>query len=928
MRKIILVLTFLLQFLQVFGQNLKVLNLRCEYKRDPSGVEAISPAFSWQIDSDQRNVLQSSYEILVSDNLSSLEKNKGNFWKSGKIRSGKSTQVAYQGKPLKAVTSYYWKVRIQDNKGNQSAWSAPAKWQMGLLKEDDWKNAKWIAYEVLPDSSKVILPRSTKPDKFTGSNVLPLLRKSFSISKPVKEAIIFVSGLGQFELYLNGKKVEDHFLDPGWTKYDKQALYVPFDITSALTQGPQVVGVMLGNGFYYVPPVKKRYRKLKTAFGYPKMISRLVVRYEDGTEENIVSDSTWKVSAGPITFSSIYGGEDYNANLEQNGWNTHQFDDRKWKPALETDGPAVLNAQMTEPMKIMDTFSPLSIRAGHRNSWIYDFGQNASGIVQIKARGKKGDTIRMRPVELLNEDGSPKQKQTGSPYYWEYILKGEEDETWQPRFTYYGFRYVELEGATPIGKENPVRNPEVLELSGLHIRNSAERVGSFTSSSELFNKTYTLIDWAIKSNMVSLFTDCPHREKLGWLEQTYLVGNSLKFNYDIINLCKKTLTDIQYSQLESGLVPEIAPEYVIIDWGGDVFRDSPEWGSACIILPWYLYKWYGEEKSLKTGYPVMKKYLKYLETKADGLILSQGLGDWFDIGPNRPGFPQNTPMGVTATATYYYDLIIISKIAGILGLKEDVTEYNTMAKKVKEAFNKKFYNTETKQYATGSQTANAMALYMDLVPDKDRNDVVKNLVKEIKGRNYSLTCGDIGFRYLLRVLEKEGYSDIIFEMNSRSDVPGYGFQLAKGATSLTESWQAIPEVSNNHFMLGHLMEWFFTGLGGIRQSEESVGYDKIIIKPEVVGNITHAKTEYQSVYGKISTDWNSDDDVFELKVQIPTNATAKIYLQAKEGDEITEDNKRLSNQAFKILPPDKGNAVIEVGSGWYHFKVKKSSMNN
>lgn len=372
------------------------------------------------------------------------------------------------------------------------------------------------------------------------------------------------------------------------------------------------------------------------------------------------------------------------------------------------------------------------------------------------------------------------------------------------------------------------------------------------------------------------------------------------------------------SQLENGLVPEIAPEYVKFEWGGDMFRDSPEWGSSCILVAWDLYRSYGDKDALFTNYGMMKRYIAYLASKANGHILSQGLGDWYDLGPNAPGVSQLTPMGVTATAIYYHDLITLSKIANLLGKADDAKAYQTLAIEVRKAFNGKFFNANTKQYATGSQTANAMAIYLQLVNEADKNAVLENLVKDIKNNNNRLTAGDIGYRYLLRVLEDEGRSDVIFDMNSRSDVPGYGMQLAKGATALTESWAALPTVSNNHFMLGHLMEWFYSGLGGIRQDEDAVAWNKIKIYPEVVGDLTSAKTTFNSPYGEIATSWQKLANEFLLTVEIPANTTATVYLPATAKQKVTAANQ----QKFKLLGYSNGRLKVSIGSGVYQFKVQ------
>ncbi|MDP4208627.1 MAG: family 78 glycoside hydrolase catalytic domain [Bacteroidota bacterium] len=922
MKNLFLIITLLLIFLSGHSQELQVTNLRCEFKTNPLGVESTSPLLQWQIFSTQRNTVQKAYRILVSDNPESIQKNIGNIWDSHQISSDASINISYAGTALEPAKTYYWKVMIWDNKNRVSTWSPAAQWQMGLLKPSDWKGAQWIGYEQLPDSCKTIMPIHNQKDKFTGNNILPLLRKEFKVKKAIKKASMFICGLGQFEMNLNGQKIGDHFLDPGWTKYDKQALYVSFDLTQNIKRGDNALGVMLGNGFYYIPPVKQRHRYIKTAFGYPKMICRLVLEYKDGTTENIISDNSWKCTPGPITYSNIYGGEDYNANLEQQGWDKPVFNDKDWKKVVTVDGPPQLNAQMEEPLKVMEEFSAQKITKT-KNGWIYDLGQNASGIIRLKVQGKKGDTIKVTPSELLNDDGTPNQQATGKPYYFKYILKGNGVETWQPRFSYYGFRYLQLEGGVPSTEPASADLPKITELKGLHTRNATQQSGDFQNSNDLFNRTNKLIDWAIKSNMVSLFTDCPHREKLGWMEQDHLMYSSVAYNYDIATLSRKLTNDIIMTQNENGLVPEIVPQYVKFTWGGDLFQDSPEWGSTGIIMPWYAYQWYGDRQNLANSYSMMQRYISYLGSKANDHILSQGLGDWYDIGKNPPGVSQLTPKGVTATAIYYYDLTIMSKIAQLLGKSDDAAAYEKLASEVKNAFNRNFFNKETKQYGTGSQTANAMAIYMKLVEPEYKEAILDNLIKDVRNHNNSLTAGDIGYRYLLRVLDDEGRSDVIFDMNNRSDVPGYGYQLAKGATALTESWQAYANASNNHFMLGHLMEWFYSALAGIRQTENSVAFHNIEIRPEPVGDVTSAKANYQSPYGLISSEWKKTNNHFELTVQIPANTQSTIYLLAKDDNKIFEGDKPVLNREdVKLIRKENGKAIIQTGSGVYHFSVK------
>ena len=909
-----------------FSQKLLVAGLSCENADNPSGIETLSPSLSWKIYSNNRGVRQTAYRILVADDSSLLKQHKGNVWDSKKVPVEHSIHVAYLGKPLLSAKTYYWKVMVWDNQKNASAWSKIAQWQMGLLNDGDWKEAKWIGYEELPDSLYVVPAEHQKgPAKWQGiKDVLPLLRTTIIIKKPVKKATAFICGLGHFELSANGQKIGDHFLDPGWTKYDKEAQYVAFNITGNLKQGKNALGVMLGNGFYFIPG--ERYRKLSGAYGYPKARMRLQIEYRDGTTQDFVTNEEWKTSRSPITFSSIYGGEDYNATLEQKGWNTINFNDATWRKAVEVKGVPKLYHQLNPPLRVFETFSPRKQTKIRDGVYVFDLAQNASGIPQVQVQGKRGDTVKIIPGELLKEDGTVSQRATGSPVYFQYILKGDGIETWQPRFSYYGFRYLQVENCK-VENDNLSTLPLLVQVKGLHTRSSAKTIGSFSCSSDLFNRIHNLIDWSVKSNMASVLTDCPHREKLGWLEQVHLMGNSIQYNYDVANYFKKTLKDIQTAQGDSFHVPEYVPEFVKMPFMDGIFTDSPEWGSTAIILPWYLYKWYGDKKVLEENYDLMQRYQKHLQNKAKDNILLYGLSDWYDLGPARPGLAQLTPMGLTATAIYYYDLNILISTAFLLNKEQDAFYYDSIARDVHQAFNEKFLHKDSLYYGSNSQTANAMPLYFGLVPEEYKQAVLDNLIKDIRNRDNSITAGDIGFRYLLKVLQENGRSDIIYDMNSRSDVPGYGYQLAKGATALTESWQALPNVSNNHLMLGHIMEWFHNGLGGIKQAEKSVGYRQIEIDPQVVGDITYTNVSYESPYGTIKSDSKKTGNNFHLNVSIPGNTSAIVYLPASDATFVTESNRSLKKRdGVEQLGIENGKLKLLIGSGDYQFSVNNKDV--
>lgn len=912
-----LFLVLLLLSATTLAQKVRVDHLLCNAQgNNPRGIDAAKPVFNWQLSLNKPHVHQTAYRILVADNPALLERDKGNIWDSKKVISDESIQIPYAGKTLQPATMYYWKVMVWNN-GMASDWSTPAHWQTGLYTPADWHHAQWIGYDTLPGSQRIV-PAITDDsnEKYRHRNdILPLLRKEFTVTKPLSRATVFICGLGQFDLHLNGKKVNG-FLDPGWTKYDEHALYVTFDVTKQIQNGQNALGVMLGNGFFYIPG--ERYRKLTGAFGYPQLICRLYLQYQDGSTDNVVSDPTWKAAPGPVTFSSIYGGEDYNALLEQSGWDQPGFRDTTWRNAVVVPSATKLQAQ-TNGMRTFAPIAAVKITQPKPGVWLYDMGQNTAGIPHLTITGNARDVVKLIPAELLTVEGLADQSAVGSPVYFNYTLKGDSVESWQPQFMYYGFRYVEVHGAVPEGQANPGHLPVIRTLATIPTRNAASTMGGFHCSNELFNKTFQLIDWAIRSNMSSVLTDCPHREKLGWLEEAHLVGPSIRYNYDIATLCRKVVQDMIHAQTPDGLIPDIAPEYVPFDGG---FRDSPEWGSNGVILPWYMYQWYGDKSVLEESYEMMTRYVGYLEKKSDHHILRHGLGDWYDIGPAFPGESQLTPKGITATAMYYYDLSILTQVAGILGRREDARQYRTLAEQVKAAYNEAFFNDSTKQYGTGSQTANAMSVYMELVDPRDKAAVVENIVADIREHNNGITAGDIGYRYLLRVLDDEGRSDVIFDMNSRSDVPGYGLQLAKGATALTESWQAYHDASNNHFMLGHLMEWFYAGLAGIRSAPGSVAFRDIVIRPEPVGDVTFVDASYESPYGAISCKWKKEDGNFSLDVQIPGNTRATIYVPALSTSDVTMNGQRLTT-GYK-----DGHYIVTTDSGDYAFVVTNTPPAN
>lgn len=757
---------------------------------------------------------------------------------------------------------------------------------------------------------------------YVGAKVSPyetmLLRREFTVKPGLRRAVAHICGLGQYEMSINGQAVSEDLLTPGWTKYDKTCLYDTRDLTPLLREGRNAAGLLLGNGMYNVKA--GRYTKFKGTFGPLKAIAHLRLEYADGTTEIIGTDEHWRVTPGPITFSCIYGGEDYDARLEPRGWNLAGYDDSKWETALSVKGPGGQLRGLSSaapPLRAFDVLKPARVTPLKPGVAVYDLGQNAPLMPRLKVKGQRGDTVRITPAELLRADGSVDRGSSGGgAAYWQYTLAGLESETWFPKFWYHGSRYfqVELQPASPGGAL-----PVVESLEGVVVHTASEPIGEFSCSNELFNRIHTLIRWAQRANLVSVITDCPHRERLGWLEQYHLNGPALRYEFDLAQLFTKGMIDMADSQLADGLVPDIAPEYTVFNGG---FRDSPEWGSAYVIVPWQQYEWTGDVELLRRHFDGMKRYVAYLGSKAKDHIVSHGLGDWYDIGPRGPGPAQLTPTALTATAFYYQDAWILAKAAALLGHPDDAKKYEELAAQIRAAFNRKFFNPKTRQYSTGSQCANSIPLVMNLTEPAQRAAVVENVVQDVRRRGNALTAGDVGYRYLLRALADGGRSDVIFDMNNQSEKPGYGYQLKRGATSLTEAWDAGRGSSQNHFMLGHIIEWFYHDLVGIGVDPAGPGFKKIVIQPQPVGGITWAQASYDSVRGKIVSDWKKAEGSFTLAVSIPANTTATVVVPAGSADQITESGQIAERSpGVRLVRRNAATAIYEIGSGQYDFHV-------
>lgn len=909
-KKIVLAICLLVTLVSK-GQILPV-HLTTEMAENPLAVVQNQPRFSWQLVANESNALQIGYQILVSSSQEKLKNDEGDIWNSLRVNSNENLHIVYNGSPLKTETKYFWKVKVWNQEGEISKWSKTAFFRMAPNESD--LNPIWIGAITKADSHlpegrnyhSATYKREKKDAIINASDSLSrrsiMLRKPFEVKKEIREAVVYISGLGHYELTINNKKVGNSQFAPLWTDYDKTVNYNIYELSGKeLEKGKNVIGVLLGNGMYNT--LAERYTKFFVSFGPPTLFFKMKITYNDGSEEIIKSDETWKYSKSPITYNSIFGGEDYNTNLVQKGWNAKGFKDLDWKKVVIQEAPkGVLRPQTASPVTIQKQYEIKTVKELKTNFYVFDMGQNLSGFPTIKVKGKKGQTVRVWVAEGLNEDGTIAQGRSGKPYYYDYTLKGEGTEEWTPKFSFYGFQYIQIENVNYKEAKNK-ELPTVVDLKSNFIYNSAGEAGSFECSNEIFNKTHELINNSIKSNFQSVFTDCPQREKLGWLEEIHLNGPGLMFNYNLQTFIPATMQNISDSQRDNGLIPTIVPEYVV--FGGD-FTDSPEWGVTGVILPWMYYEYYGDASLLERYFPVMKKYVDYLGTKAEKHIVSHGLGDWYDYGTHAAGYSKNSPIALSATSHYYYGAYLVAKAAKLLNKTEDIEKYETLASDIKTAFNAEFFNAETKQYGTSSQFSNAVPVFMDIVEPQYKEAVMQNLIADIKAKGDRLTTGDVGNRYLFQALAQNGENETMYKMHNHYDAPGYGFQIKFGLTTLTEQWDPRKGNSWNHFMLGQIEEWFYQSLAGIKADPKNPGFKHFFIQPEVVGDMTFAKADYQSVYGKIVSSWEKKDGKFILQVEIPVNTSASIKLPVAAGTEV-----KVNGQVTKNLRFGSGKYTIE-----------------
>ncbi len=886
--------------------------LRCEYLTDPLGVDTPAPRLSWRVEGSERGDRPTACQVLVSSSEERLRRDLGERWDSGRIENGAGLE--YAGEPLESCARYFWKVRWWDGRGRASGWSEPASFVTGFLRAGEWK-ARWIGPRRIEEfrTKGTVLLGHPGPDETQACAVY--LRREFALRGRPALALAFVSGLGHYEMRLNGARVGTSVLDPGWTDYRVKALYATHDVTALLGER-NAVGIVLGNG--------RHTRSL--GYDAPKLACRIEIAYDGRERDVLFADESWRTSGGPIRENGLYYGERRDARIRIDGWDRPGYDDRAWEPAVGVEGPP-LAAQAMPPIRVVETLPARSVRRRPDGAAIFDFGQNFSGWTRLEVEGPAGTEIRLRHAELLHEDGAlnlgPNENAEATDVY---ILGGGGPEVFEPAFTYHGFRYVEMTGYP--GQPGPEC------LAGRFVHTDVERTGTFRSSNELVDAVHRNVLWGQLSNLMSVPTDCPQRdERHGWLGDAHLAAEQAAYNFDMAAFYAKFLDDIRLAQREDGSLPDVAPAYL-----PRLYPADPAWSSAYATLLELLWDHYGDRRTVAAHYGPLKRYVDFLGRRADGHIL-RSLGKYGDWCPPGGVVPKKTPVELTSTWFYYHDVLVLVRLAGVLGRGDDVRDYGRLAGEIKEAFNRAFLG-ET-QYAAirvspvdnlPNQTSNALPLYLDMVPAGRKDRVVASLVQSVvRVQDYHVDTGILGTRYILDVLTENGQAEAAYRMATQRSYPGWGYMLAEGATTLWERWEKLTGFamnSQNHIMFGSVDAWFYRVLAGLAPLRP--GWRSVRVRPHVLGDLAFVEAALETFAGRVAAAWRRTDRAFTLEASIPAGADGEVHVPLLwPGAEVRESGRPIgpAGGAPGIAPAAAGGAadraVFKVESGAYRFEVLK-----
>lgn len=917
---------------------MKPAQLRCEYLENPLGVDVL-PRLSWLPVSDERGAAQTAYQILVAGSQDKLAAGEGDLWDSGKVAGDQSIHIAYGGKPLTSGQRVYWKVRLWDQSDRESPWSAPAYWQMGLLEPQRIK-ARWIG--------KRDAPRADQP---LAALPAALLRKEFTARKQVRRATLTASALGVYEIRINGRRVGDHVLAPEWTNYHKRVQYQTYDVTTEISEGANAIGAMLGDGWYAgrlgISHIDKEL-PLRGFYGrHPHLLVQLDIEYQDGTQDRILSDETWKsTTEGPIRKACILDGEVYDARMEQAGWDSPGFNAREWQGVhILHEMKAALVAQLYPPIRITQELKPVKILEPSPGLYVVDFGQNIAGWCRIQVNGPAGTAIRLRHAEVLEADGSgniyrdnlrmkPYEQMNpdlGARQEDQFILRGEGTETFEPHFTYHGFRYVEVHGwPGKLAAESIVARA---------VHSDCPIAGSFECSSDLLNKLMSNIVWTHRDNMHGVPTDCPQRdERMGWMGDMLVFAQPACFNMDMAAFFQKWVRDISDDQTLDGRYPDFAP----MPYNKEKhFSGVPSWGDAGIIVPWRTYVNYGDTRIIEGQFDSMKRWVDWIHQHNPELLWKNNrnndYGDWLNgdtlklEGFGYPAQGAEMPKEVLATAFFQHSASLLSRMAGIIGRNEDASKYGRLAEDIKAAFIKAYVKDDG--HVEGhTQAGYALALDFDLIPPNLRDAAARLMVQRIEDYKWHISTGFQTTVKLMNELSRNGYTDVAYRLINNRTIPSWGYTIDHGGTTIWERWDGYVEGrgyqdpsmnSFNHYAIGAVGEWMYRSIIGINPDEEHPGYKRFTIRPRPGGGLTWAKGSYHSIRGHIASHWQIEADTIHLTVVVPPSTTATVFVPATDAASVREGNgPAASAPGLKFLRDEHGAAVYEAQAGTYRFTAK------
>ncbi len=910
--KIIGVFVLFFSLAAVAQNGISISQLQTEMLTNPEGIDVKQPRFNWVLQSKLNQIKQIAYQITVASSLEKLNTNTPDLWDSGKVVSDESVNVIYSGKKLNNRQEAFWKVRIWTNKGEAVATDI-AHFSMGILTYADWKSTRWIGYDKISPEDSI--------SQFSRLSAR-YLRKSFDVKRQLKTAKVYIMGLGLYELYVNGNKIGNQVLAPVPTDYTKNVKYNVFDVTSQLKEGKNALGTILGNGRFFNMRQDYKPYKIKT-FGMPKMALQLVLEYTDGSNEIIRTDDSWKLTTqGPIVSNNEYDGEEYDARKELQGWSTSKFDDSAWTTAHYVQEPGgFYEAQMTPNMNVMAEVNPISIQPTTTGSYILDMGQNMVGWLQIRVKGNAGDKITLRFAESLKSDGTLYRDNLRDAKSTDtYILKGQGEEVWEPKFVYHGFRFVELSGFNS--------KPSLEDFKGKMVYDDIKTVGSFESSDATLNHIFKNAFWGISGNYKGMPVDCPQRnERQPWLGDRTTGAYGESFLFDNQTLYAKWLEDIKNAQTPDGAIPDVAPAYF------RYYGDNVTWPGTYITVADMLYQQYADKKVIEKHYSSMKKWIVYMESNylVNDLITKDTYGDWC-VPPESLELihskdPARTTNGELIASAYYYHLLQIMKKFATLTEQSnsDVLYYENLAQRIKLAFNAKFFNPKNNQYGNNTVTANLLPLAFGMVSNQFEDKVFQNIVHEIEVTNKGhISTGVIGTQFLMRTLSAFGRPDLSYQLASNTTYPSWGYMTKNGATTIWELWNgntADPKMnSQNHVMLlGDLLIWYYENIAGIKSSSKSVGFKEIIMNPDFVEGLSYVKASYESIYGVIKSSWKKTKGKLHWEVTVPANTSAQVYLPTTVVSKVKLNNQGLGNEHSFII--EKNKLVLNLSSGIYTIDV-------